>query len=271
MPKSVKRPYNSTRRQEQAGETRLRILAAAHELFVAQGYGRTTIAEIASTAGVAVETIYAAFRNKPHPAAPRLVRQLPRRRGRRPFRGPTGDPRRPRRAGPRDPLRPARRRRHRSVPAYHSATGGPAGRRRERTRSRRDARRVGRSADSTHAPPTPRPPPPRGNSLSAKPSAVTCWPQPWTARCGSGSSPRAGGPTSASPPGSAASGPRNWQHPAMPSSASQPARPECDTASRQYSALWRQPASCLPHSPAMCQRVRRTGAGNLRWTRRLPV
>ena len=65
MSKSVKRSYNSTRRQEQAGETRLRILAAAHELFVAKGYGRTTIAEIAATAGVAVETVYAAFRNKP--------------------------------------------------------------------------------------------------------------------------------------------------------------------------------------------------------------
>ena len=65
MSKTVKRPYNSTRRQEQAGETRLRILDAARELFVSKGYGRTTIAEIASTAGVAVETVYAAFRNKP--------------------------------------------------------------------------------------------------------------------------------------------------------------------------------------------------------------
>ena len=65
MSESVKRQYNSTRRQEQAAETRLRIIHAAHELFVAKGYGRTTIAEIASTAGVAVETVYAAFRNKP--------------------------------------------------------------------------------------------------------------------------------------------------------------------------------------------------------------
>ncbi|PVG80744.1 TetR family transcriptional regulator [Nocardioides gansuensis] len=64
MSKSVKRQYNSTRRQEQAAETRLRIIQAAHELFVAKGYGRTTIAEIASTAGVAIETVYAAFRNK---------------------------------------------------------------------------------------------------------------------------------------------------------------------------------------------------------------
>jgi AcrR family transcriptional regulator len=65
MSQPVKRQYNSTRRQEQAGETRLRILTAAHELFVAQGYGRTTIAEVAARAGVAVETVYAGFRNKP--------------------------------------------------------------------------------------------------------------------------------------------------------------------------------------------------------------
>jgi AcrR family transcriptional regulator len=65
MSEPVKRRYHSTRRQEQARETKLRIIRAAHELFVAKGYGRTTIAEIALTAGVAVETVYAAFRNKP--------------------------------------------------------------------------------------------------------------------------------------------------------------------------------------------------------------
>jgi AcrR family transcriptional regulator len=64
MRAKVKRPYRSTRRREQAGETRRRIIRAAHDLFVSQGYGRTTIAEVASAAGVAVETVYAAFRNK---------------------------------------------------------------------------------------------------------------------------------------------------------------------------------------------------------------
>ncbi len=64
MSTSVKRQYNSARRQQQAAGTRLRIINAAHELFVAKGYGRTTIAEIAMAAGVAVETVYAAFRNK---------------------------------------------------------------------------------------------------------------------------------------------------------------------------------------------------------------
>ncbi len=64
MTGQVKRPYDSTRRREQANETRLRIIEAAHELFVEKGYGRTTIAEVASGAGVAVETVYATFRNK---------------------------------------------------------------------------------------------------------------------------------------------------------------------------------------------------------------
>ncbi|MDT4913231.1 MAG: hypothetical protein QOC66_2359 [Pseudonocardiales bacterium] len=40
------------------------MLAAARELFVEQGYGRTTIAEIARAAGVSPETIYATFKNK---------------------------------------------------------------------------------------------------------------------------------------------------------------------------------------------------------------
>jgi AcrR family transcriptional regulator len=65
MPKAVKRQYKSPRRQEQAAETRIRILRAAHDLFASQGYGRTTIVEIADEAGVAAETVYAAFGNKP--------------------------------------------------------------------------------------------------------------------------------------------------------------------------------------------------------------
>ena len=64
MSEAVKRRYDSTRRQEQARETRLRIIQAAYDRFVTNGYGQTTIADIARTAGVAVETIYAGFRNK---------------------------------------------------------------------------------------------------------------------------------------------------------------------------------------------------------------
>src|SRR6266542_1007128 len=65
MAGTVKRPYRSARRREQATETRARILRAAHDLFVSRGYGRTTIADVAGAAGVAVETVYAAYRNKP--------------------------------------------------------------------------------------------------------------------------------------------------------------------------------------------------------------
>jgi AcrR family transcriptional regulator len=65
MKPKVKRHYRSGRRREQAGDTRQRIIRAAHDLFVNPGYGRTTIAQVASTAGVAVETVYGAYRNKP--------------------------------------------------------------------------------------------------------------------------------------------------------------------------------------------------------------
>jgi len=65
MVDGVKRRYDSTRRRQQARDNRGRILAAAHELFVGKDYGSTTIAEVAAAAGVAVETVYATFRNKP--------------------------------------------------------------------------------------------------------------------------------------------------------------------------------------------------------------
>jgi AcrR family transcriptional regulator len=60
----VKRSYDSSRRQEQARENRRAVQRAAHDLFVAQGYGRTTIADIAREAGVSAETIYSTFKNK---------------------------------------------------------------------------------------------------------------------------------------------------------------------------------------------------------------
>jgi AcrR family transcriptional regulator len=50
---------------EKSRQTRRRILQAAHELFVDQGYGATTLQGIAERAGVAVQTIYFAFGNKP--------------------------------------------------------------------------------------------------------------------------------------------------------------------------------------------------------------
>ncbi len=44
--------------------TRRRITDAATELFVAGGYGTTTLEQIAERAGVAVQTVYFHFRNK---------------------------------------------------------------------------------------------------------------------------------------------------------------------------------------------------------------
>lgn len=60
-----KRRYRSTRRSEQAADTRAAILDAARELFVVDGWQKTTIAAIAKAAGVSAETIYAVFGNKP--------------------------------------------------------------------------------------------------------------------------------------------------------------------------------------------------------------
>ncbi|HEU5267153.1 MAG TPA: TetR family transcriptional regulator [Jatrophihabitans sp.] len=64
MSQPVKRQYDSSRRQAQARQTRREILRAAYDLFVEQGYARTTIADIARAAGVSAETIYATFKNK---------------------------------------------------------------------------------------------------------------------------------------------------------------------------------------------------------------
>jgi AcrR family transcriptional regulator len=63
----VSRPvktYNSPLREEQARRTRERILAAARETFREQGYGATTLADVAAAAGVAEPTVRAIFRTK---------------------------------------------------------------------------------------------------------------------------------------------------------------------------------------------------------------
>ena len=66
MPNSSrpKRAYNSTRRKNQANETRRIIVEAARKLFYEFGYTNATIEAIAQEAGVAAETIYAVFGNK---------------------------------------------------------------------------------------------------------------------------------------------------------------------------------------------------------------
>lgn len=63
-PPKAKRRYDSGRRQAQAAETRLQIVEAARRLFTERGYVGTTIEAIAREAGVAAETVYAAFGNK---------------------------------------------------------------------------------------------------------------------------------------------------------------------------------------------------------------
>ncbi|MCX5065707.1 TetR/AcrR family transcriptional regulator [Micromonospora lupini] len=58
---TVKRP---DKRAERSRRTREKVVAAARELFVAQGYGATSLQEVADQAGVAVQTVYFVFRNK---------------------------------------------------------------------------------------------------------------------------------------------------------------------------------------------------------------
>ena len=60
----TKRAYDASRRQEQARQTRRRILDAADALFVTHGYAATTIADIASGAQASQPTVYAAFGSK---------------------------------------------------------------------------------------------------------------------------------------------------------------------------------------------------------------
>ena len=65
MSKPVKtRSYNSAVRREQAARTRQRILDAAADLFARQGYGATSVRQIAEAARVAPDTVYATFGSK---------------------------------------------------------------------------------------------------------------------------------------------------------------------------------------------------------------
>ncbi len=62
--KPTKRTYNSSRRKAQANQTRQLIVESARKLFSERGYTGATIEAIAQEAGVATETVYAAFGNK---------------------------------------------------------------------------------------------------------------------------------------------------------------------------------------------------------------
>lgn len=58
------RRYDSPRRREQAAATRTAILGAAQRLFERQGYAATTMAAVATEAGVALKTVYVVFETK---------------------------------------------------------------------------------------------------------------------------------------------------------------------------------------------------------------
>jgi AcrR family transcriptional regulator len=59
-----KRPYDSRRRRELADESLRAVRARARELFLANGFGATTVAQIAGAAGVSPETVYKNFGGK---------------------------------------------------------------------------------------------------------------------------------------------------------------------------------------------------------------
>lgn len=60
-----RRAYDASGRRAAAEEARGRILGSARELFLAKGYGATTIAQIARKAKVSPETVYKNFGGKP--------------------------------------------------------------------------------------------------------------------------------------------------------------------------------------------------------------
>ena len=64
-PRPKPRPYDASHRREAAAETRNDVVAAASQLFAERGYAATTMAAIASAAGVALDTVYASIGPKP--------------------------------------------------------------------------------------------------------------------------------------------------------------------------------------------------------------
>ncbi|HEX6970571.1 MAG TPA: helix-turn-helix domain-containing protein [Micromonosporaceae bacterium] len=60
-----RRQYRSAVRADNAKRTRRAIVAAAGDLFMAKGYAATSLAEVATAAGVARPTVFAAFGSKP--------------------------------------------------------------------------------------------------------------------------------------------------------------------------------------------------------------
>src|SRR6478609_3382971 len=65
MPPPVKRQYDNDGRRARSHETRRRLLQVSRELFIANGYRATTVAEIARRAGTHVDTLYTLVGRKP--------------------------------------------------------------------------------------------------------------------------------------------------------------------------------------------------------------
>ncbi len=63
-PAGVRRRYRSGLREQQADQTRRAVVQAAHDLFVVNGWAGTGMREVATSAGVALETVYAHFSSK---------------------------------------------------------------------------------------------------------------------------------------------------------------------------------------------------------------
>jgi AcrR family transcriptional regulator len=62
--KRAPRRYDNSNRKAQARQTQRRVVEAARRLFVRDGYATTTIQALADEAGVAEQTVYAAFGSK---------------------------------------------------------------------------------------------------------------------------------------------------------------------------------------------------------------
>jgi AcrR family transcriptional regulator len=60
-----RRAYDASGRRALAARNRQTVLAACHELLLAQGYQATTVRAVAERAGVSAELVYKAFGSKP--------------------------------------------------------------------------------------------------------------------------------------------------------------------------------------------------------------
>ncbi len=63
-PVKGRRRYDASGRHRQAQQSRARMLAAAQDLFLADGYSATTMPRVARKAGVSAQSVYKAFGNK---------------------------------------------------------------------------------------------------------------------------------------------------------------------------------------------------------------